>query len=92
MNPTIPLTVSADDSSKTYFSAGVMNMTNSALDVLQHNSGVTIDDSATVAHFSLGYKISPSLALEGSIISGAEASAANLSANSATRSAGQIFK
>ena len=89
--PTIPLTVSADDSSKTYFSAGVMNMTNSALDVLQHNSGVTIDDSDTVAHFSLGYKISPSLALEGGIISGGKVSAASLSANSSGTLYGKAY-
>ena len=71
---TIPLTVSADDLSKTYFSAGMMSITDKGLDELK-GTGVTIDDSDTVANFSLGYKVSPSVALEGSIISGGEVSA-----------------
>ena len=71
---TLPLTVSADDSSKTYFSAGMMNMTDEGLDGLK-GTGVTIDDSDTVVNFSLGYKVSPSFALESSIISGGEVSA-----------------
>ena len=71
---TITLTVSAEDSSKTYFSAGMMSITDKGLDELK-GTGVTIDDSDTVANFSLGYKVSPSVALEGSIISGGEVSA-----------------
>ena len=71
---TLPLTVSADDSSKTYFSAGVMNMTDKGLDGLK-GTGVTIDDSDTVANLTVGYRVSPSLAFEGSIISGGEVSA-----------------
>jgi len=71
---TIPLAVSADDSSKTYLSAGMINITDKGLDGLKA-TGVTIDDSDTVANFSLGYKVSPSLALEGSIISSGEVSA-----------------
>ena len=71
---TIPLAVSADDLSKTYFSVGVMNMTDKGLDGLK-GTGVTIDDSDTVSNFSLGYKVSPSLAFEGGIISGGEVSA-----------------
>ena len=71
---TITLTVSAEDSSKTYFSAGMMSITDKGLDELK-GTGVTIDDNDTIANFSLGYKVSPSLALEGSIISGGEVSA-----------------
>ncbi len=55
---TIPLTVSAEDSSKTYFSAGVMNMTDKGLDGLK-GTGVTIDDSDTVANLTVGYRVSP---------------------------------
>ena len=68
------MTVSAEDSSKTYFSAGMMSITDKGLDELK-GTGVTIDDNDTIANFSLGYKVSPSLALEGSIISGGEVSA-----------------
>ena len=71
---TLPLAVSAEDSSKTYFSAGMMFITDKGLDELK-GTGVTIDDNDTIANFSLGYKVSPSLALEGSIISGGEVSA-----------------
>ena len=71
---TLPLAVSADDLSKTYFSAGMMSITDKGLDELK-GTGVTIDDNDTIANFSLGYKVSPSLALEGSIISGGEVSA-----------------
>jgi hypothetical protein len=71
---TIPLAVSAGDSSKTYFGAGMMNITDKGLDGLK-GTGVTIDDSDTVANFSLGYKVSPNLALEGSIFSSGEVSA-----------------
>ena len=49
-------------------------MTDKGLDGLK-GTGVTIDDSDTVSNFSLGYKVSPSLAFEGGIISGGEVSA-----------------
>ena len=71
---TLPLAVSADDLSKTYFSAGMMNMTDEGLDELK-GTGVTIDDSDTVTNFTVGYRVSPSLAFEGSIISSGEVSA-----------------
>ena len=71
---TLPLAVSADDLSKTYFSAGMMSITDKGLDELK-GTGVTIDDNDTIANFSLGYKVLPSLAMEGSIISGGEVSA-----------------
>ena len=80
---TLPLAVAADDSSKAYFSAGMMNMTDKGLDVLK-GSGVTIDDSDTVATFSLGYRVSPNLALEGSIVSGGEVSASMSGGESGT--------
>ena len=71
---TLPLAVAADDSSKAYFSAGMVYMTDKGLDVLKE-TGAPVDDSDTVATFSFGYKVSPNLALEGSIISGGEVSA-----------------
>ncbi len=51
---TIPLTVSADDSSKTYLSAGMMYVTDEGLDALK-GTGVTIEDNDTIANVSLGY-------------------------------------
>ena len=80
---TLPLAVAADDSSKAYFSAGMMNMTDKGLDVLKE-TGAPVDDSDTVATFSLGYRVSPNLALEGSIISGGEVSASMSGGESGT--------
>ena len=71
---TLPLAVSADDSSKAYFSAGMMKMTDEGLDVLK-GTGVTIDDSDRFYNFTVGYRVSPNFALEGSIISSGEISA-----------------
>ena len=71
---TLPLAVSADDSSKAYFSAGMMKMTDEGLDVLK-GTGVTIDDSDRFYNFIVGYRVSPNFALEGSIISSGEISA-----------------
>jgi len=71
---TITLTVSAEDSSKTYFSAGMMSITDKGLDELK-GTGVTIDDNDTIANFSLGYKVSPSLSFEGGILSSGEVTA-----------------
>jgi hypothetical protein len=72
---TLPLAASAeDDSSTTYFSAGLMDITDKGLDFLK-GTGVTIDDSSMVSVLSAGYKLSPNVALEGSIITGGESSA-----------------
>ena len=80
---TLPLAVAADDSSKAYFSAGMVYMTDKGLDVLKE-TGAPVDDSDTVATFSFGYKVSPNLALEGSIISGGEVSASMSGGESGT--------
>ena len=83
--PTIPLTVSADDSSKTYFSAGMTNWTSKALNEMQI-TGVTIDDSDTVTNFTVGIPFSSysNLYLEGSIISSGEISASVSNGTSGT--------
>ena len=80
---TIPLTVSADDSSKTYLSAGMLYITDEGLDVLK-GTGVTIDDNDTIANFSLGYIVSPSLSFEGGIFSSGEVTASLPTGDSGT--------
>ena len=80
---TIPLTVSADDSSKTYLSAGMLYITDEGLDVLK-GTGVTVDDNDTIANFSLGYIVSPSLSFEGGILSSGEVTASLPTGDSGT--------
>jgi hypothetical protein len=80
---TIPLTVSADDSSKTYLSAGMLYITDKGLDVLK-GTGVTVDDNDTIANFSLGYIVSPSLSFEGGILSSGEVTASLPTGDSGT--------
>ncbi len=80
---TIPLTVSADDSSKTYLSAGMMYVTDEGLDALK-GTGVTIEDNDTIANVSLGYKFSPSLSFEGGFFSSGEATASLPTGDSGT--------
>jgi len=72
----IPLVVSADDDSrKTNVSVGMMDdITDEGLFALE-GAGVTIDDSDTATIFTVGYKVSPNLAWEGSIITSREVSA-----------------
>ena len=70
-----PFTSSAEESqSKTYFTAGMVNMTDKWLDPLK-GTGVTIKDSSALGSLTVGYKVSPNLALEAGIISGGETSA-----------------
>ena len=80
---TIPLTVSADDPSKTYLSAGMLYITDEGLDVLK-GTGVTVDDNDTIANFSLGYIVSPSLSFEGGILSSGEVTASLPTGDSGT--------
>ncbi len=80
---TIPLTVSADDSSKTYLSAGMMYVTDEGLDALK-GTGVTIEDNDTIANVSLGYKFSPSFSFEGGFFSSGEATASLPTGDSGT--------
>ena len=82
---TLPLAVTAADSNKTYFSAGMMNWTSKSLNELQV-TGVTIDDSAIVTNFTVGMPFSQysNLYLEGGIISSGEVSASVADGTSGT--------
>ena len=71
---TIPLTVSADDSSKTYLSAGMMYVTDEGLDALK-GTGVTIEDNDTIGYGLLGYNFSPNLSFESGGLSGVDVTA-----------------
>ena len=73
---TFPFASSAaeDSQSKTYFSVGMVNMTDKWLDPLK-GTGVTIKDSSALGSLTVGYKVSPNLALEAGIITGGETSA-----------------
>ena len=74
-----PFTVSAAEPGDASVTLGMIQITDEAVDVLA-GSGVTIDDSDTVNIITGAFYVSPSLALETGIISGAEVSA-SLSAN-----------
>jgi len=76
---TAPYTVSAAEPGDASVTLGMLRITDEAVDVLA-GSGVTIDDSDTVNIITGAFYVSPSLALETGIISGAEVSA-SLSAN-----------
>ena len=74
MISTIPLTVSADDPSKTYFDAGMVYVTDERLDALKGN-GVTIEDNDTIGYGLLGYNFSPNLSFESGVLSGVDVTA-----------------
>ena len=74
-----PFSVSAAEPGDASVTLGMLRITDEAVDVLA-GSGVTIDDSDTVNIVTGAFYVSPSLALETGIISGAEVSA-SLSAN-----------
>ena len=74
-----PFSVSAAEPGDASVTLGMLRITDEAVDVLA-GSGVTIDDSDTVNIITGAFYVSPSLALETGIISGAEVSA-SLSAN-----------
>ena len=80
---TIPYVSSAHDIPKPSFTLGVMQISDNAFDVLS-GTGVTIDDNDTVANFTVDYYVSPSLAFEGSVVSGPEVSASLPSNDSGT--------
>jgi hypothetical protein len=73
----------AEENQKTYVSFGMMNMTDEGLDVLK-GSGVSVDDSSTVGNLTIGYKVTPSLSIEGAVIAGGEVSASIPSGDSGT--------
>ena len=74
-----PFSISAAEPGDASVTLGMLRVTDEALDVLA-GTGVTIDDSDTVNIITGAFYVSPSLALETGIISGAEVSA-SLSAN-----------
>ena len=65
----IPNMSSAHDIPKPSFSLGIMQISDNAFNALA-GTGVTIDDSDTVANFTVDYYVSPSLAFEGGVITG----------------------
>ena len=80
---TIPYTSSAHEIPKPSFTLGAMLINDNSLDALS-GTGVTIDDNDIVANFTVDYYVSPSLAFEGSIVSGPEVSASLPSNDSGT--------
>ena len=80
---TIPLTVSADDPSKTYFDAGMVYVTDERLDALKGN-GVTIEDNDTIGYGLLGYNFSPNLSFESGALSGVDVTASLPTGDSGT--------
>ena len=80
---TFPYASSAHELPKPSFTLGAMLINDNSLDVLS-GTGVTIDDNDTVANFTVDYYVSPSLAFEGSVVSGPEVSASLPSNDSGT--------
>ena len=78
-----PFTVSAAEPGDASLTLGIYHITDEALDVLA-GTGVTIDDSATVNNITGGFYVSPNLALEAGIITGAEVSASLSTGDSGT--------
>ena len=79
----IPYVSSAHDIPKPSFSLGIMQISDNAFNALA-GTGVTIDDSDTVANFTVDYYVSPSLAFEGGVITSPEVSASLPSNDSGT--------
>ena len=69
---TSPYVASAGDTDDTYFSVSGMHFTNETLDVLKVNTSDTIDDSDNATLFTIGHSLSPSLAVEGSVMTSTE--------------------
>ena len=80
---TLPFTVSAAEPGDTSLTLGMITITDKALDVLA-GTGVTIDDSDTVTIITGGFYVSPNLALEAAVITGADVSASLSTGDSGT--------
>ncbi len=78
-----PFTVSAAKPGDSSLTLGMMKITDESLDVLA-GTGVTIDDSDTISIITGGFYVSPNLALEAGIITGAEVSASVSDGDSGT--------
>ena len=68
---TTPFKVSAAEPGDASVTVGMIRITDEALDVLA-GTGVTIDDSDTVSIITGDFYVSPNLALEAGIITGAD--------------------
>ena len=80
---TLPFAVAAAEPGDASLTLGMTKITDKALDVLA-GTGVTIDDSDTVTIITAGFYVSPNLALEAGIITGAEVSASLSTGDSGT--------
>ena len=80
---TLPFTVSAAKPGDASLTLGMTKITDKALDVLA-GTGVTIDDSDTVTIITGGFYVTPNIALEAGIITGAEVSASLSTGDSGT--------
>ena len=80
---TIPYTASATEPGDASVTLGAIRVTDEALDVLA-GTGVTIDDSDIVSIITGDFYVSPNLALEAGIITGAEVSASVSDGDSGT--------
>jgi outer membrane protein W len=78
-----PFTASAAEPGDASLTLGMVQITDEALDVLA-GTGVTIDDSDTVSIITGDFYVSPNLALEAGIITGAEVSASVSDGDSGT--------
>ena len=83
MISTVPYTVSAAEQGDASVTLGIYHITDEALDVLA-GTGVTIDDSTTVNNITGGFYVSPNLALEAGVFTGAEVSASVSDGDSGT--------
>ena len=80
---TLPFAVAAAEPGDASLTLGMTKITDKALDVLA-GTGVTIDDSDTVSIITGDFYVSPNLALEAGIITGAEVSASVSDGDSGT--------
>ena len=80
---TTPFKVSAAEPGDASVTVGMIRITDEALDVLA-GTGVTIDDSDTVSIITGGFYVSPNLALEAGVYTGAEMSASVSDGDSGT--------
>ena len=79
----LPLAVAAAEPGDASLTLGMVKVTDEGLDVLA-GTGVTIDDSDTISIITGGFYVSPNLALEAGIITGAEVSASLSTGDSGT--------
>ncbi len=64
---TASMTTMATEVGGTYVTAGMVKINTSGYDSLSSTTGITIDDTDTVATFTVGYQMDENLSLEGTI-------------------------